>query len=168
MEQSASTILVTGATGNTGQALVTALNSRGATVRAMVRSQRDVARLPAGTSVAVADFDDPASVAAALDGAERAYLVTPSSERAEAQQRQFAQLAAAAGIKHLVVLSQLAHPAALAGRRPARGLRALPARRGVRRLGGGARHHRPARHRRRAVRSRLRRGVQRDQRLISR
>lgn len=108
MEQSTSPILVTGATGNTGQALVTALTSRGATVRAMVRSQRDEARLPAGTAVVVADFDDRASVAAALDGAERAYLVTPSSERAEAQQRQFADLAAAAGVKHLVVLSQLA------------------------------------------------------------
>jgi uncharacterized protein YbjT (DUF2867 family) len=107
MERS-SPILVTGATGNTGQALVAALTRRGATVRAMVRGQDDGARLPAGTAVAVADFDEPASVTAALAGAERAYLVTPSSERAETQQRRFADLAAEAGVKHLVVLSQLA------------------------------------------------------------
>ena len=108
MERS-SPILVTGATGNTGSGRSwPRLTKRGATVRAMVRGQDDGARLPAGTAVAVADFDEPASVAAALAGAERAYLVTPSSERAETQQRRFADLAAEAGVKHLVVLSQLA------------------------------------------------------------
>jgi uncharacterized protein YbjT (DUF2867 family) len=108
MTQQASPILVTGATGNTGRALVDALTSRGAQVRAMVRADADRGKLPAGVAVAVADFDDPTSLAAALDGAGRAYLVTPSSERAEAQQRSFADLAAKAGIDQLVVLSQLA------------------------------------------------------------
>jgi len=56
----------------------------------------------------VADFDDAGSVAAALDGTEKAYLVTPSSEQAEEQQRRFADLAVKAGVQHLVVLSQLA------------------------------------------------------------
>ena len=48
-----------------------------------------------------------ASIAVALQGADRAYLVTPSSERAEEQQRRFADQAARAGLDHLVVLSQL-------------------------------------------------------------
>ena len=108
MTQQASPILVTGATGNTGRALIDALSNRGAPVRAMVRAEADRNKLPAGVEVAVADFDDPASVAVALKDAGRAYLVTPSSERAEAQQRSFADLAAQAGIDHLVVLSQLA------------------------------------------------------------
>jgi uncharacterized protein YbjT (DUF2867 family) len=108
MTQQSSPILVTGATGNTGRALVDALRSRGAPVRAMVRAEADSSRLPAGVAVTVADFDDSASIAAALKGAGRAYLVTPSSEEAEAQQRGFADLAAQAGIDHLVVLSQLA------------------------------------------------------------
>jgi uncharacterized protein YbjT (DUF2867 family) len=108
MTQQASPVLVTGATGNTGRAVVHALTRRGAPVRAMVRAQADRSRLPDGVAVIVADFDDAASIAAALKGAERAYLVTPSSERAEAQQRRFADLAAQAGIHHLVVLSQLA------------------------------------------------------------
>jgi uncharacterized protein YbjT (DUF2867 family) len=108
MTQQSSPILVTGATGNTGRALVDALNGRGAPVRAMVRAEADRGRLPAGVAVAVADFDDPESLAVALKGTGRAYLVTPSSERAEAQQRRFADLAAEAGIDHLVVLSQLA------------------------------------------------------------
>jgi uncharacterized protein YbjT (DUF2867 family) len=47
-------------------------------------------------------------VAAALDGAGSACLMTPSSEQAEAQQRRFAELAVQARIRHLIVLSQLA------------------------------------------------------------
>ena len=108
MTQQDRPILVTGATGNTGRAIVDALARRGAPVRALVRAEADRAKLPAGVPAVVADFDDLASIAAALDGADRAYLVTPSSERAEEQQRRFADLAAKAGLRHLVVLSQLA------------------------------------------------------------
>jgi uncharacterized protein YbjT (DUF2867 family) len=106
--QQGSPVLVTGATGNTGRALIDALARRGTPVRAMVRAEADRAKLPADVAVVVADFDDPASLAAALDGTERAYLVTPSSERAEEQQQRFADLAVKAGLRHLVVLSQLA------------------------------------------------------------
>src|SRR5438046_1862372 len=107
MTQSTRPILVTGATGNTGRPLVEALVRLGAPVRAMVRGPASRTTLPDGVQVAVADFDDAASLAAALDGAGQAYLVTPSSEQAETQKR-FADLAAKAGIRHLVVLSQLA------------------------------------------------------------
>ncbi|MHA6629530.1 NmrA family NAD(P)-binding protein [Pseudonocardia sichuanensis] len=103
------TVLVTGATGTTGSALVELLLGRDVSVRAMVRSDAAAARF-AGTAVTpvVADLDDPAAVAAALAGVDRAYLVTPSSERAQAQQVRFAELAAQAGVAHLVKLSQLA------------------------------------------------------------
>src|SRR5919108_314295 len=92
------TVLVTGATGNTGGPLVELLLRKGVPVRAMVRSEAAAARF-AGTPVTsvVADFDDSSAVAAALAGVDRAYLVTPSSERAQAQQERFAELAAAAG-----------------------------------------------------------------------
>jgi uncharacterized protein YbjT (DUF2867 family) len=100
-------ILVTGATGNTGRAIVDALVERRVPVRAMVRTAADRGKLPAGIDVVVADFNETAAVAAALDGAERAYLVTPSSEQAEEQQKRFADLAAKAGTRQLVVLSQL-------------------------------------------------------------
>lgn len=103
------TVLVTGATGNTGSALVERLLGRGVSVRAMVRTSAAAARFDdsAATPV-IADFDDPRAVAAALAGVDRAYLVTPSSERAEAQQLRFAEIAAAAGVRHLVKLSQFA------------------------------------------------------------
>jgi uncharacterized protein YbjT (DUF2867 family) len=71
-------ILVTGATGNTGSPLVELLTQRGAPVRVMVRHQAAAPRFQApSVQVAVADFDDPDSLAAAVAGVARAYLVTP-------------------------------------------------------------------------------------------
>jgi uncharacterized protein YbjT (DUF2867 family) len=102
-------ILVTGATGNTGSPLVDLLTQRGAAVRVMVRHEADAKHFDtARVTVVVADFDDEASLAAALAGADRAYLVTPSSEEAAEQQVRFAETAAGSGIGHLVVLSQFA------------------------------------------------------------
>jgi uncharacterized protein YbjT (DUF2867 family) len=102
-------ILVTGATGNTGSALLQELERRGAVVRAMVRSSKDAGRLPiTSAAVIVGNFDDPTSLASALQGVTRAYLVTPSSSDAEAHQLRFAEAAVDAGVKHLVKLSQLA------------------------------------------------------------
>ncbi|WP_406699409.1 NAD(P)H-binding protein [Singulisphaera sp. Ch08] len=100
-------VLVTGATGNTGLALLRRLEDREVAVRAMVRRESDLARLgPTSASVVVADFDDARSIQAALRGISRVYLVTPSSAEAETQQVRFAEQAAAAGVEHLVKLSQ--------------------------------------------------------------
>jgi uncharacterized protein YbjT (DUF2867 family) len=77
-------ILVTGATGNTGSALLQQLEGRGARVRAMVRKQPDGGRLRGSSAtIVVGDFHDPRSLEAALAGVTRAYLVTPSSPDAE-------------------------------------------------------------------------------------
>lgn len=105
----AETFLVTGATGNTGSTLLRLLEQRDVPLRAMVRREVDAARLGStSASIVVADFNDTTAIAAALDGATSAYLVTPSSAGAEKQQIRFAELAAAAGVKHVVKLSQFA------------------------------------------------------------
>jgi uncharacterized protein YbjT (DUF2867 family) len=102
-------ILVTGGTGNTGSVLVDLLTQRGAPVRVMVRGHGDAAKFDAArVSVVVADFDDAQSITAALAGANQAYLVTPSSEKAAEQQMRFAEIAVDSGVRHLVVLSQFA------------------------------------------------------------
>jgi len=101
------TVLVTGATGNTGRPLIELLRGR-VPVRAMVRAVADPPRFGAGVEEVVGDFDDPDSISAALADIERAYLVTPSSEGAKAQQERFVELAVKAGVRHLVKLSQLA------------------------------------------------------------
>src|ERR687891_1715858 len=101
-------VLVTGATGSTGSALLELLVSRGVGVRAMVRREGDATRIAAaGVDAVVADFDDEAASRNALQEVDRVYVVTPSSERAEDQQRRFIELATATGVQHVVKLSQL-------------------------------------------------------------
>ncbi len=70
------TVLVTGATGNAGSAVVASCLARGLPVRAAVRSGRD-ARVPAGAQVVAFDFGDPATWSAALDGAQGVFLLLP-------------------------------------------------------------------------------------------
>lgn len=100
-----STVLVTGATGTVGSALVPALQTRGVAVRAMVRNPD---RAVPGVDNVVADLNDPTSVAAALDGVDAAFLNTPSVQDAAQLQIRFADLARQAGTKRLVLLSQYA------------------------------------------------------------
>lgn len=103
-------ILVTGATGSNGSELVRLLSSRGSTLRAMVRDPGkagDLAALP-GVELVAGDFDDRASLRRALDGVDRAFLLTPSTERAEERQVGFVEEARAAGVRRLVKFSQLA------------------------------------------------------------
>ena len=102
-------VLVTGATGTTGQAVAAALIARGVAPVVMGRREADVDRVPDGVdSLRVGDFDDEAALARVLRGIAKAYLVTPSSEHAQAQQIRFVEQAARAGVRHLVLLSQLA------------------------------------------------------------
>ncbi|MCY9783875.1 SDR family oxidoreductase [Nocardiopsis sp. EMB25] len=99
------TVLVTGATGTVGSALVPALRTRGVTVRAMTR---DPDRPVHGVENAVADLRDPESVTAALTGVDAVFLNSPSAQDAAALQIRFADLARAAGVRRLVLLSQYA------------------------------------------------------------
>ena len=78
-------ILVTGATGTNGREVLQALAARGATANAMVRSPKQGGDLPPGITAVQADFDDAASLGKALAGVERAFLLTPSTEHAQAQ-----------------------------------------------------------------------------------
>jgi uncharacterized protein YbjT (DUF2867 family) len=103
-------ILVTGATGSNGTELTKLLASRGVPVRAMVRSRGGAQALAALARVEVVagDFEDPASVERALRGVEKAFLLTNSTERAEAQQRAFVDTARRTGLERIVKLSQFA------------------------------------------------------------
>ena len=102
-------ILITGATGKNGVEILQRLSGRGEPIRAMVRKQRGVANgAPnCGLEFVVADFDDTASLRKALDGVQRAFLVTNSSEQVEERQLRFIALARESGVKHIVYLSQL-------------------------------------------------------------
>ena len=140
-------ILVTGATGNTGSVVLQLLESRGAHMRALVRRPRPDRAGASTTETVTGDFDDSASLSRALEGVTRAYLVTPSSPDAEAQQVRFAELAASAGVRHIVKLSQFAadeaSPVRFLRYHAAVELRALLSRRGRQRIEDGTRGHRP-------------------------
>jgi uncharacterized protein YbjT (DUF2867 family) len=104
-------LLVTGATGMLGSLLVEALVARGVALTVMVRPRSDASRFDGqpGIRVVRGDFDDAESLDGALQGVRRAFLLTNSSERSEAQQLAFVAAAAAAGTGHVIKLSQL-HP----------------------------------------------------------
>jgi uncharacterized protein YbjT (DUF2867 family) len=100
-------ILVTGATGNVGAELVAQLAARGEPVRAMTRRPEAV-RFPAGVEVVRGDFDDPASLDAALAGADRAFLMSaqmPGSAQGPTHDLQLVEAARRAGVGRVVKLS---------------------------------------------------------------
>jgi len=103
-------ILVTGATGSNGAELLKLLASRDVPARAMVRSQDKAAGIVGlpGIEIVAGDFDDPASLERPLRGIKRAFLLTNSTERAEAQQLSFVAAAKRSGVAHIVKLSQFA------------------------------------------------------------
>ena len=67
-------ILVTGAAGNIGGALIRALAEAGQPVRALTRSAQPD-RFPAGVEAAAGDLNDPAGLRPALDGADGVFLL---------------------------------------------------------------------------------------------
>lgn len=121
MSTSQRRILVTAATGRQGAAVTHALLERDWLVRALVRdptSPAAAALAAAGAEIAVGDFDDAGSVAAALDGVHGVFLyqpgfmspeLTPGLGPASELTRGRAALAAAvkAGVGHLVYSSAL-------------------------------------------------------------
>jgi uncharacterized protein YbjT (DUF2867 family) len=102
-------ILVTGATGNNGTEIVKRLAATTQVqVRAMVRNRERASAIALPhVEVVEGDFDRPATLLSALAGVERAFLLTNSSERAQAQQIAFIDAARHSGVAHIVKLSQL-------------------------------------------------------------
>ena len=99
-------ILVTGANGNIGSAVVPDLLGRGVPVRVLVRDTAK-AQKAFGDRVEIieGDLSDTASVQSALDGVEKVFLNTPSLDGFIDLQRPLIDAAAQAGVAHLVRIS---------------------------------------------------------------
>jgi uncharacterized protein YbjT (DUF2867 family) len=100
-------ILVTGATGLNGKALIRRLSAKGVPLRALVRNVAKAAELAAlpNVEIVVADMAKPETLAPALRGVERAMLNSSADPAMVEVQSNVIAAAAKAGVKHVVKLS---------------------------------------------------------------
>jgi len=101
------TVLVTGMTGKTGRRVAESLVNRGVGVRVLVRDieRGKMATLGMGVELALGDFDDPETVAAAASGCDGMYLVVSDGEDQVQREVSAANAAVDAGVHHIVKLS---------------------------------------------------------------
>jgi uncharacterized protein YbjT (DUF2867 family) len=98
-------VLVTGATGNAGGAVVRALAAAGHPTRALVRPGTDRARLPGGVEPVEGDLNRPDTLRPHLDGVEAAFLLSGY----EGMEQTLAAMKGA-GVERVVLLSSSAAP----------------------------------------------------------
>ena len=100
-------ILVTGASGNAGGAVLKEVLKTNRPVKAMYRSSEDAAKVPAGVGGVIADFADKASLGRALEGVDAVYLVcSPVRELVELEGNML-DACREAGVRHVVLNSAL-------------------------------------------------------------
>lgn len=105
-------LLLTGANGRTGRAVLQALEARGAAVRAFVRdaAQADALRALGADEVVVGDMLDPATVGPAVAGCETVVHIGPPMHPDEVRiTTSFVDAAQAAGVDRFVYYSVM-HP----------------------------------------------------------
>jgi uncharacterized protein YbjT (DUF2867 family) len=96
-------VLVTGATGNTGSLLVPALREAGVDVRALVRDESKAQPLEEiGVEIILGDLDRPETIAPAVDGVDKIYLLTWNGPTQEQQAKNVINAAREAGNPHIV------------------------------------------------------------------
>ena len=105
-------ILVTGGTGNIGKALVQDLLDRKAQFRVLVRKEEARKALEArGAKAVLGDFEQSKTLASALDGVKKLFLVTTARPDLIKLEGTILEAAAKAGVKHVVRISaQTANP----------------------------------------------------------
>jgi uncharacterized protein YbjT (DUF2867 family) len=100
-------ILVTGASGSVGKAVLAEVARTGAKHRAMYRSLAEAAKAPEGTPTVIADFADKASLAAALRDVESVYLVCSPVPDLVQLEGNAIEASEAAGVRRIVLNSAL-------------------------------------------------------------
>lgn len=103
-------ILVTGATGQHGTALLRLLSARGIAARALVRNPAKadaIAALP-HVEIVHGDMARPDTLATALRGVDRAILISSATPDMQEVQTNFIEAARRAGVRHVVKLSGIA------------------------------------------------------------
>jgi uncharacterized protein YbjT (DUF2867 family) len=108
MHKTEKTILVMGATGQQGGATARHLLAQGWRVRALVRDHQKpaaVALRQTGVEIVQGDFEDDASLEAAMQGIYGVFSVQPHSDDETHQGKRVADVALIAGVQHFVYTS---------------------------------------------------------------
>jgi uncharacterized protein YbjT (DUF2867 family) len=100
-------ILVTGASGTVGKAVLTEVARSGAKHKAMYRSASEAAKAPPATQTVIADFAKKETLEAALQGVESVYLVCSPIPDLVQLEANMIDASVAAGVKHIVLNSAL-------------------------------------------------------------
>ena len=98
-------VLVTGATGNVGSLLVPELIKRGADVRTFTRKQPNQDAYPENVETAIGDLLDAESVARAMEGIDKLFLLAAVSPSELMEAMIGFAMARRAGVKHVTYLS---------------------------------------------------------------
>ena len=100
-------ILITGASGTVGKAVLREVAKTGAAHRAMYRSKDEAAKAPAGIQTVIADFSDKPSLASALHGVESVYLVCSPIPQLVELESNVIDASQAAAVRRIVLNSAL-------------------------------------------------------------
>jgi uncharacterized protein YbjT (DUF2867 family) len=100
-------ILVTGASGNAGRAVVNELLTSGSSFRGMYRNQEDARQAPAGISTVIADFSSTESMKGALVGVDSVYLVCSPIPALVELESKVIDACRESSVKHVVLNSAL-------------------------------------------------------------
>ena len=100
-------ILVTGASGNVGKAVLNEVARSGAKHKAMYRSANEAANAPAGTQPIIADFAKKETLAPALRDVDAVYLVCSPIPDLVQLETNMIDACVIAGVKHIVLNSAL-------------------------------------------------------------
>jgi NAD(P)H dehydrogenase (quinone) len=104
---SLSRVLVTGATGNTGSALLNELSGSGIELVAALSREDAKSRIPESCSYRLCDYDNAAQVGAALAGMDAVFLLLPFDQMMVRWGEQFVEQARQQGVRFIVRLSGL-------------------------------------------------------------
>jgi uncharacterized protein YbjT (DUF2867 family) len=100
-------ILITGASGNAGGAVLSAAINLKLPVRAMYRSKEDAKNAPKGVDTVFADFADKQSLTNALQGIDSVYLVCGPIPQLVELEGDMIDACKTAGVKHILLNSAL-------------------------------------------------------------
>lgn len=100
-----SKILVTGATGTFGAAVVEGFRKTGRSIRVLVRDHSHFTKTD--ESVVIGDFADPISMESALSGIERVFLASFDRPDMPALQKNLLDVAQRQGVRHIVRISTI-------------------------------------------------------------